>query len=120
VLYWNARGCTGNWIVVAPACWKSSVTEMDPPLESGLARPLITTEGDGPVRLTELSAGRFTPPPVSCAFAAVPGAVTLTSLSALPLLKNERNRLADEPAGSAPDGAPSTKASLIEIPLKVV
>jgi hypothetical protein len=61
---------------------------------------LSTADGCGPVRLTGISDGRATVPPSRVTLAA-PAAETLCSVSAVaPSLNSDRNRLADEPAGS--------------------
>src|SRR5215471_4979371 len=109
----------GRSRVTEPACWKVRVTATSSPLMSGFVRPLSTTIGCGPVRLTSEFAGRPTVPADNCTDEAALGAATLTSASLFdPLLKRERKTLADEPDGTTePTGAPSTNASLIVIPL---
>ena len=97
---------------MTPAFWNVRTTVIVPPLGSALVSPLSTTFGCGPVRYTAACAGTAIEPPASCTDAALPGAETETSLSALlPALYTARNMLAELPGGSGVlSGPPRMKA----------
>ena len=78
------------------------------PPPSGLASPVSTTSGSGPLRSTSVWAGRLTGPPASFTEDAVPGALTESSRSPF-WAWIARKTPARPPGGSAePSGAPST------------